>query len=238
MESINNQIKALFLLYECTADLFHYGLPSSTHIKHNQNRSANRTKLWLHNFMLSQMPFLVSQVRAFASRMKASRRLLSLFSSHHFCLSHPTQRCLRQCLPQHVRRNSSTHCLSVEQSEYDFSKGVGPRPEVRGWACSEGSSQRFHHSNVPEGQHGPEREAAMSLWLHSFFPHPRVLTAKYLVLAPCSFSASFLWCRSAGNFVGDIVIKYSSSCLQRLRKGRSFLLGLCLASTPLRRFVV
>lgn len=49
MESINNQIKALFLLYECTADLFHYGLPSSTHIKHNQNRSANRTKLWLHN---------------------------------------------------------------------------------------------------------------------------------------------------------------------------------------------
>lgn len=33
MESINNQIKALFLLYECTADLFHYGLPSSTHIK-------------------------------------------------------------------------------------------------------------------------------------------------------------------------------------------------------------
>lgn len=160
MESINNQIKALFLLYECTADLFHYGLPSSTHIKHNQNRSAN----WIHNSGFPRCPFSVSQVRAFAfsvSRMKA-RCLLSSFSSHHFCLSHPTQRCLRQCLPQHVHRNSHTHCLDVEESEYDFSKGVGPRPEVHGWACSEGSSQRFHHSNVPEGQHGPEQEAAMS----------------------------------------------------------------------------
>lgn len=75
MESINNQIKALFLHYECTADLFHYGLPSSTHIKHNQNTSVNPI------FLADD--YLESQVGMFAShtsRMQTETSSLFIFS--------------------------------------------------------------------------------------------------------------------------------------------------------------
>lgn len=162
MESINNQIKALFLLYACSADLFHYRLPSSAHINHYQNKCANTPLNVFFSNRTRSICCVTGRIILHLTRLKrnARRCLLSSFSTHHFCLSHPTQHC-RWRLPLPTR--SCSIPLDVERSECDFSKGVGPRPGARGWACSEGSSKRFHlHCNVPEGCHGPRREAALS----------------------------------------------------------------------------